>query len=79
MALIRKKDGSTWFVIDYRQLNDMSKDNYFLPRTDDTLDILMTLFKLLESGDTSLRSNKDGFHYEIWNVNVKGYVLIHPL
>ena len=39
--LIRKKDGSVRFCIDYRKLNDVTvPDQYPLPRIDDVLDAL---------------------------------------
>ena len=41
VVLIPKKDGEIRFCIDYRKLNTLTKkDNYPLPRIDDTLDLL---------------------------------------
>lgn len=41
ILLVKKKDGTIGFCVDYRKLNDMArKDAYPLPHIDETLDVL---------------------------------------
>jgi hypothetical protein len=41
VVLVRKKNGDMRFCVDYRKLNDITREEYFpLPRIDETLDML---------------------------------------
>ena len=54
LILVKKKDGTKRIVVDYRQLNDNTvRDNYPIPRIDDTIDRLhgMKVFSTLDATD----------------------------
>ena len=60
VLFVKKKDGSMWLCVDYRQLNKVTiKKKYHLPRTDDLMDQLrgaVMFFKInLRSGYHQIR------------------------
>ena len=41
VVLVKKKDGTIRFCVNYRRLNEVTrKDSYLLPRSDDTIEAL---------------------------------------
>ncbi|GFT19527.1 retrovirus-related Pol polyprotein from transposon opus [Nephila pilipes] len=92
IILVRKKDGSTRFCVDYRRLNDITKkDSYSLPRIDDTLDTLSgnVWFSTLDlkSGYWQVEMNPVDFEKTafttsgqgLWQFNVMPFGLCNPL
>lgn len=63
MVLVKKKDGSTRFYVDYCLWNSMTKkDNYPLPQIDNTFDTLagstLDLKRVILKLDWTLRTEK---------------------
>lgn len=57
-VLIRKKDGTVRFRIDYRRLNELTvKDSYPLPRIHEAIDLIGTKAKYFSSIDLAMGYN----------------------
>ena len=76
VVLVRKKDGSVCWCVDYRRVNELSvKDAYPLPRIDMCLDCLAEskLFStpakwLLAAQNGRAWPGEDSFHNKVWAV-----------
>ena len=74
IVLVRKKDGSHRFCIDYRKLNSVTKaDSFPLPRIDDLLDelgksVYFSTLDLLANSGAPCISRKDRLQYTPWTL-----------
>ena len=78
VVLVRKKDGSLRFCIDFRKLNSRTvKDAYNLPRVDDTIDTLIGskyFSKLdLRSGHWQVKVDEADKHKTAFTVGNMGF------
>ena len=79
IVLVKTKDGTTRFCVDYRKLNDDTiKDAYPLPRIDQTLDNLAgtcrfsTLYMSLGYWQFEMELR---VHHEMWVISVQSYAV----
>ena len=79
-VLVREKDGSWRYCIDFRAVNNVcAKDAYPLPLIEECLDCLVLYFgyefRVLANSDCRRGQVQDGFHYQVWTVPVCTYAI----
>ena len=78
MLFVKKKDGTLWLCVDYRQLNKMTmKNKYPLPRVDDLFDQLKggSLFSKIDlrSGYHQFRIKDADVHKTVFRMRYGHY------
>ena len=78
VVLVQTKDGSLWFCIDLRKLNNWTiKDAYLLPHIDETLDSLQGLQWFsscdLKSGYWQVKMDKESKPLTTFTVGLLGF------
>ena len=77
VILVRKKDGSLWFCIDFRQLNEQTrKDAYPLPRMQEQMELMVGAQHFscidLESGFWQVKIVEESHQYTAFTIGSMG-------